>query len=258
MIEKTLIVLLLVMLPTLCIADVIDEIRSRGHLRVATTLDYRPFSYIEAGEKRGIDIELARLLAEHLEVELVWVATRWVDLIDDLTADRFDIAMSGISVTAERAAVGDFSTPYYHTGKTILARCAIAGSLHTLADVDRPDVTVIVNPGGSNQRFVNDHIHHARIVVYPDNIGIFAALARGAADVMITDAVEARLESSADDALCMTPMREHLEPIAKAWLMPEDPHWKAQIDAFIAGLSANGTLDLIRARYEPPVPPATR
>lgn len=257
MMRRTLFVALLATLPMLCCADTIDDIRERGSLRVATTLDYRPFSYLDAGEKRGIDVELAQLLAEHLEVELVWVATRWSDLIDDLTANRFDIAMSGISITAEREALGDFSAPYFHTGKTVLARCAIAETLHALTDVDRPEVTVIVNPGGSNQRFVNENIRHARVIVHPDNIGIFAALASGTADVMITDAVEAELESAGDDALCMTPMRAYLEPIVKAWLMPQDPLWKARIDAFLADLSANGTLDRIRTRYLPTVQPTT-
>ena len=54
---------------------------------------------------------------------------------------------------------------------------------------------VIVNPGGTNERYVREHVHQAQILVYPDNRGVFAEIAAGRADVMVTDDVEAELQA---------------------------------------------------------------
>ena len=69
--------------------------------------------------------------------------------------------MGGVSVTLDRQKVGFFSEPYLRDGKTPIARCADAASYQTLADIDRPEVRVIVNPGGTNERFDRAHLHEA-------------------------------------------------------------------------------------------------
>jgi ABC-type amino acid transport substrate-binding protein len=232
--------------------DVLAQVRARGTLRVAHTNDYRPFSFLDAQyTPAGIDADLARHLAQSLDVSLVWVDTTWSTLTGDLRANRYDIAMSGVSVTAERAAVGCFSTRYFTTGKTALTRCASQRTLTTLAQIDSPDVTVIVNRGGTNERFVHEHLPHARILVRDDNRTVFGALASGEADVMITDAVEAQLEAAADQALCVADPPPIFERVEKAYLIPKDAAWKAWLDAWLARLEASGELAAVTSRYLP-------
>ncbi|MGL1530597.1 transporter substrate-binding domain-containing protein, partial [Vibrio parahaemolyticus] len=87
--------------------------------------------------------------------------------------------------------------------KTILSRCADARKFRAgIEPVDRPEVRVIVNPGGTNEQFVREHLGRARIIVFPDNRGVFEELAAGRADVMITDDVEAMLQSRRHPGLC--------------------------------------------------------
>jgi ABC-type amino acid transport substrate-binding protein len=62
----------------------------------------------------------------------------------------------------------------------------------TLADIDRPGVRIVVNPGGTNAEFDAANIHHAAIVKYPDNNTIFDRVSGNKADAMITDASEIR------------------------------------------------------------------
>ena len=57
--------------------------------------------------------------------------------------------MGGVSVTLERAKKGFFSAPYLREGKTPIARCADKDKYQTLAEIDRPGVRVIANPGGT-------------------------------------------------------------------------------------------------------------
>ena len=174
----------------------LQEILARGTLRVGTTGDYRPFTALDkaSGEYSGFDIDLARSLGAALGVRIEFVTTSWPNLARDFDAGAFDIAMGGVSVTLERAKKGFFSEPYMREGKTPIARCDDAAKYQTLADIDQPQVKVIANPGGTNERFDRAHLHAAQIVVYPDNLTIFDQLAKGAADVMITDSSETRYQ----------------------------------------------------------------
>jgi cyclohexadienyl dehydratase len=232
--------------------DVLAAVHARQTLRVATTSDYRPFSFSTEGRSHsGIDADVAQALANELGVEIEWVPTSWAALVDDLVAHRYDIAMSGVSITPARAAVGCFSAPYFTTGKTVLARCSTQRNYTTLAQIDRPDVAVIVNPGGTNEQFVRTQLSHAQVIVHPDNHTIFAALAGGAADVMITDAVEAQLEAAANPELCV-PTTAVFERVEKGYLIPPDPAWKAWLDAWLERLHASGEFAAITRKYLPP------
>jgi len=171
-------------------------------LRVGVTGDYAPFSVESGGTLSGADIELAQRLAEHLHAQPVFIRTSWRSLVQDLRDDDFDLAMGGVSVTPERSAQGAFSIPYASGGKTILARCADASRYHDLEQVDRRKVRVIVNPGGTNEQYVREHLHRAQIRVYGDNRTIFDELRAGRADVMITDDTEADLQAHRHPDLC--------------------------------------------------------
>jgi cyclohexadienyl dehydratase len=201
----------------------LQRIASSGVLRVGTTGDYAPFSLEANGVLNGSDIDLAQKLAAQLHVRPVFVHTTWSSMLDDLGHGAFDLSMGGVSITPAREARGAFSVPYSSGGKTILARCADARKFHGgLASVDRPKVRVIVNPGGTNEQYVRSNVHHAQIVAFPDNRIIFDEIRAGHADVMITDDVEAELQSHNHPGLCRA-FPGTLTHADKAILMPRDP-----------------------------------
>ena len=136
----------------------LDLIKSAGQLRVGMTGDYAPFSVRGAdGHIAGADVVMAQALADALGVSLAIVPTTWKSLQADLQADRFDIAMGGVSITADRAAIGEFSVPLVHDGKRPITRCADKDRFVSVASIDQPEVRVVVNPGGTNERFARSH-----------------------------------------------------------------------------------------------------
>jgi cyclohexadienyl dehydratase len=222
----------------------LDEIVARGVLRVGTTGDYRPFTAVDkaSGAYTGLDIDLAQSLAAALGVKVEFVATSWPNLARDFDAGAFDIAMGGVSVTLERAKKGFFSIPYLREGKTPIARCADKDKYQTLADIDRPDVTVVVNPGGTNEKFDRAHFHHAQIAMHPDNTTIFDALASGQGDLMITDASETRYQQKLHPgALCAIHPDKPFDFAEKAYWMPRDEAFKAFVDQWLHMTMENGT-----------------
>ncbi|MFZ9837701.1 MAG: transporter substrate-binding domain-containing protein [Opitutaceae bacterium] len=212
-----------------------------GVLRVGTTGDYAPFSSDAGGVLRGLDIDLARELAGALGLKPVFVPTSWPRLMADLRAHRFDLALSGITVTAERALEASFSRAYLEDGKMAIARRADAPRFASLGAIDQPGVRVIVNPGGTNERFVRERVRQAEIVLHPDNRTIFAALAEGQADVMFTDGIEVRLQARRDPRLGGT-LAEPLTRSGKAVLLPRDAEWRPAVDAWLEPLVTAGTV----------------
>src|SRR5580698_9025468 len=170
----------------------LDEIVKRGTLRVGMTGDYLPFSYLdkETSKFRGFDVDMAEALGKALGVKVEYDQTAWPKLSKDFEADNFDVAMGGVSITLDRQKKGMFSTPIMREGKTPIARCTDKGKYETIADIDKPGTHVIVNPGGTNERFAKANIKNADIKVYNDNVTIFDEIAKGNADLMITDSSE--------------------------------------------------------------------
>ncbi|MFW6093223.1 MAG: gamma subclass chorismate mutase AroQ [Pseudomonadota bacterium] len=221
----------------------LDQILETGILRVGTTGDYPPFSHRAEGDDayRGIDIDLARDLGDALGVEVAFVPTSWPELMADLAAGRFDIGMSGISRTLARQRQAHLSTPYHVGGKTPIARCEEAGRLGSVAAIDRPGVRVVVNPGGTNERFVDERLQQAKKVLHEDNRTIFEVLVTGGADVMITDRVEVALQAAAYPELCAT-TPETFTYQEKAYLMPRDGPWNAFVDTWLELALNDGTV----------------
>jgi len=228
--------------------DRISQIRDSGIVRVGTTGDYAPFSFAkDRDEPAGIDIDLAKALAAYLQAELVLVKTSWPTLMQDLAEGRYDIAMSGVSRITAREKGAYFSQAYHIGGKTPVARCSDASDLGSLEAIDQPGRRVIVNPGGTNERFLDANISRATKVLHNDNRTIFKEILRGHADVMFTDLIEAQLQSTKLPDLCMAMPGQTLTYQEKAYMMPKDPGLLAEVNRWLKETQVSGELSAIFA-----------
>ena len=141
----------------------------------------------------GFGIEVAKEIAKRIGVGVEFKKTSWPTLTADVLTEPqiFDLAIGGITITDTRRETMLMSDGYLDNGKTILCRASEADRYKSLADIDKPEVTVMVNPGGLNEKFANENLTHANIVVYQKNEEIPTLVAEGAADVMITEITEA-------------------------------------------------------------------
>ncbi|WP_237477865.1 transporter substrate-binding domain-containing protein [Lichenibacterium dinghuense] len=208
----------------------LDRVVATHQLRVGLTGDYRPFSLQDSatGAFTGLDVDLTTGLAKALGAEPVFVKTSWPTLMADFQAGKFDVLAGGVSVTLDRQRDGFFSVPTDVDGKAAIARCADAERYDGLDAIDRPGVRVVVNPGGTNERFDRAHLHNAQILTFPDNKTIFREVAEGRADVMITDGVE-----KLNPGLCAIHPDRPFDRAEKAWLLPRDIAFKLFVDQYI-------------------------
>ncbi len=90
-----------------------DVSKAASQLVVATNAEFAPWEYKEGNKYYGIDMEIAKLLADELGMELVIDDMDFDMVVGAVGKQSVDIAMSGITITAERMDVINFSTPYY-------------------------------------------------------------------------------------------------------------------------------------------------
>lgn len=229
----------------------LDLIIRRGQIKVGTTGDYAPFSWLDAdsGQYTGIDIDMARDLAASLGVKLVLVPTTWPRLIDDFQADKFDLAMSGVSINLKRQKLGFFSLPYHSGGKTPITLCSKVAEYNTLAKIDQPTTRVVVNPGGTNFRFASSRLSKAKLRTFGDNQTIFSEIAEGRADIMITDAIEVRLQTQHNKKLCAAMPGETLTKSEKGYWVQADIHLKEYINTWLRQRQLQGVVGHIFEKH---------
>lgn len=217
------------------------RVRAAGVLRVGTTGDYTPFSLLRSdGSYQGADIDMAHDLAARLGVGIEFVPSVWVDLLDDFLADRFDIAMGGVTVTAPRAERAFFSVPTFVDGKRPLCRRADRNRFTGIAAINRPGVRVIANPGSANEVFARASFPEAEVRIHHDNASVFLEIVAGRADVMVTDGLEADHQAQLHPELCAAPVPEPFTRLEKAYMFARDPAMKAHIDNWLTAAFASG------------------
>ena len=232
-------------------ASRLDDIIKRGTLRVGMTGDYLPFTYLDktTSKFRGFDVDMAEALGKALGVKVEFVQTAWPQLMKDFEADN-DIAMGGVSITLDRQKKGMFSTPIMREGKTPIARCADQGKYETIADIDKPGTRVIVNPGGTNERFAKANIKNAEIKMHNDNVTIFDEIAKGNADLMMTDSSETRYQQKQHaGVLCAVHPEKPFDFAEKAYWLQRDVALKAFVDQWLHITTEDGSFRKIYAAW---------
>ena len=188
--------------------------RESGVLRVGTSGDYAPFSIAKGDNPivfEGFDIAVAREYAAERDLVLVPRRFDWPNLIPDLEANRFDLVMSGVTITPDRSAVGRFSVPVAETGAVVLARQPTR--FPDLESLNRSLVRIGVNAGGYLERIAIERFRRATLVVIPNN-AVLEALISETVHAVVTDTAEASVwMESLDDVKLLGPLTRD----RKAW-----------------------------------------
>ena len=231
----------------------ISRIQERGTLLAGTTGDYRPLSFHEDdGTYWGFGIEVAVEIAKRLGVGLQFVPTSWPTLSADVQAEpqTFDLAIGGITITDARRETMLMSDGYLANGKTILCRAEDVDHYKSLADIDKPEVRVMVNPGGLNEKFANANLTHAAIIVHQKNEEIPTLIAGGKADVMITEITEAPYYVQTDPRLAAPLINEPFTHGEIGVLMRKGQEDLLQlVNDVIRQMKSDGSLRLLHEKY---------
>jgi len=214
-------------------------------LRVGTSGDYPPFTSDVDGVRGGLDVAIAQRMAEDFGMELQWVPLVWPELADAVVRGDFDVALSGITMRADRAVIGRYARPYAVTRAVPAIRAVDAKRVRALADLNRRGVRIAVNAGGHLETVARQRFPRATIVPVADN-RLADALSDKQITAIITDTAE--LEAWPADQAPPTA----LPPLSvddKAPLLPPDRvELAARIDEWLMAREDDGWLDTERVR----------
>ncbi|MBR3334207.1 MAG: transporter substrate-binding domain-containing protein, partial [Clostridia bacterium] len=198
----------------------------------------------------GFDAELAEDLAASLGVEIEYVKTSWPTLMEDTLAGKFDLAICGITVTDARKEQALMSDGYLGNGKTVLCRAEDADKYNSLEAINRPEVRVMENPGGLNEKFARENLPDATLIIHEVNQEIPGLVAAGEADVMITEILEAGYYVGQDDRLAAPLIFEPFNHGDLGVLLPKgSEELLAYVNAFLAEEAASGRIGELAEKY---------
>ena len=217
------------------VSPILNNILGRDTIMIGTTGDFMPFSYkIDSSNNYlGIDIAMAKDLAKHLGVNLKFIETTWPTLMTDLMEGKFDVGMSGITITSAREKQALFSIPVYSSGKVAITRDENVSIYNSIESINRKEVKVIFNPGGTNESFARENFPKATLILNEDNITIFQKLIDKQADVMVTDAIETRIQEQIHKELEAVNLNKPFNSFDFGYLIQKDSVFKRVIDEWL-------------------------
>ena len=191
------------------------RIRSLGKLTVATSPYYPPQEFIEESKTgmdrfSGADMELARLIARRMGVELEIVPMEFTDVLSSVADGTYDLAVSALSFTSGRAAVLEMSKGYYYSGEQassgLVIRAENADAIRSVADLAERDI--VAQRGSLQETMATDNIpFYRKFRRLPSAGDVYDAVMAGKADAGVVDVGIARvyIENHPDCGLMIVP-----------------------------------------------------
>lgn len=166
----------------------LEDILKRGELRVGFEAGYVPFEMTDKnGRFVGFDIDMAKEMAKAMGVKFAPVNTAWDGIIPALLSNKFDIIMSGMTVTQERNLKVNFADPYIIVGQTILLNKKHEGAVSSYRDLNDAKYTVTSKLGTTGEQAVKRYIPKATYKSFETETEAFLEVLNGKADAYVYD-----------------------------------------------------------------------
>ena len=146
----------------------LEQVINNNRLRVGFST-FVPWAMRDkTGDFIGFEIDVARRLAEEMEVELELVPTRWSGIIPALLTGKFDIIIGGMGITPARNLRVNFSDPYQYSGMSILANRRLAGERSSLEEFNSADLEIVARIGTTAAAAAERYLPEATLRLFDD------------------------------------------------------------------------------------------
>ena len=213
---------------------------AKTKLVVATSPDFPPFESLEGGEVVGIEVDILNKIAEKMGMELDIQQMDFDSVIPGVQAGKFDVGMSGITVTDKRKENVDFSSVYFMAAQAIVV--ADGSSITGKADLEGKKVSVQTGTTAEEYCMENGY----EVLAFAANNDAAAALTSGKAAAWVVDN-EVGVALAAQQGLVVLDEAMTSEPYAFAFA--KDSALTAQFDEALGELLADGTVAAIFEKY---------
>jgi polar amino acid transport system substrate-binding protein len=229
----------------------LQSILKAGKLRVGLEPGYMPFE-MQNKQSRvvGFDVDMAGEMAKAMGVDLELVPTAWDGIIGSLLTDKFDIIMSGMTITQQRNLKVDFVHPYIIVGQTILINKDIAGDVTSYKDLNDPKYTVTSKLGTTGEQAVKKMIPRATYKSFETEPEAAMEVINGKADAFVYDLPYCAVFYAQKGAgkLVFLDKPFTFEPLGWA-IRQGDPDFMNWLNNFLAQVKGDGRYDTIYAKW---------
>ena len=230
----------------------VESVQKAGKLIIGTSPDFPPFESLSAdGKVEGIESEILELICQELGVELEIKQMDFDSVLPGVQTGKFNVGVSGISVTPEREKNTLFTVPY-----CLAAQAIVVTSDSTIASkADLAGKTVSVQTGTTAEEFCMGNGYTVK--AFAANADAETALTVGKVDAWVIDdltaaeMVAAYNEDHPDAPLVILDEAMTTEPYAFAFAQGNDDLVN-KINEILNGLLSDGTIASIFEQYNAP------
>ena len=230
----------------------LDEVKKAGKLVMATSPDFPPFESLTAdGNVVGIEVDILEMVCDKLGVELEIKQMSFDAVLPGVQAGKYDVGVSGISVTPAREKNVLFTTPYCLAAQAIVV---LEGSDVT-GKADLADKAIAVQSGTTAETFCMGEGYDIR--AYAANSDAQMALTSGKVAAWVIDDLTAKEmvdvynAGNPDTKLVILSEAMTTEPYAFAFQKGSED-LVAEIDKILKELVADGTIKALFDQYNVP------
>lgn len=207
---------------------------------VATSPDFPPFESLDGSEVVGIEVDILQAITGKLGLEMQLEQMDFESVIPGVQAGKFDIGMSGITITADRQKNCDFTQPYFLASQAIV----VTPDSDITCKADLEGKTISVQTGTTAEEYCMENGYE--VLAFAANNDAAAALTSGKAAAWVVDN-EVGVALAAQQGLVVLDEAMTSEPYAFAFA--KDSALTAQFDEALGELLADGTVAAIFEKY---------
>ena len=140
-------------------SPVLDRIQQRGELIVGTMGNMPPLNMTaKDGEIFGLEPDLARMVAEAMNVRIKFVTKPFNELLPALEAGEVDMVLSGMTITPKRNLKVAFVGPYFISGKAFLTKIKTIAYADEATDANNPNTKIVALKDSTSQAFAEKYL----------------------------------------------------------------------------------------------------
>lgn len=221
----------------------LEAVQKEGVITVATSPDFPPFESLEGDQIVGIEVDIMQLIAEELGVEVQFEQMDFDSVLPGVQAGKFDVGMSGITITEEREKNADFTMPYFMASQAIV----VMADSDITCKADLEGKTIAVQTGTTAETYCMENGYDVQ--AYQANNDAASALTSGKVDAWVVDnEVAIALSAEQNGATIVLDEAMTSEPYAFAFVKDSDTLVQA-FNEVIEKLVQDGTIEAIFEEY---------
>ena len=228
-------------------ADLLDTVKARGTLKIATEGTYPPFNFKDkSGQLTGYDVDVARLLAARMGLKAEFIASEWSGILAGLAGNKYDVIVAQVGVNPKREQAFDFSDAYIYSVPQLIVRQDATASYATLADLKGKRLGVGQGSLYEQQARAVPGIDVKSYAAAPDTL---SDLAIGRIDAALNDSLMAAYLLKASKL----PIKAgaHVGQVERMAIpfQKGNPQFKAALNQALAAARADGSLKAISLKW---------